>query len=389
MTTLTMRSTPTRRLPSVPTKPVNVCFLIDTLSRAGTETQLLALIRELDRSRVRPTLVLLDGTDPGSRELEPLDCPILRLGLKRLCQTASIPAARQLMRFWHDHAIDVLQVYFLDSAYFAVPIARMSGIRRVVRVRNNLGYWLTPKHRFLNRIVGRLSDVTLTNTENGREALIREERLPADRVTVIPNGVDLERFKTPMNPRDFAKQIVVGCVANLRPVKNIDGLMRAARHVLDRFPQVRFEVAGDGEQRAELERLHTELQLGDRFRLLGSVADIPEFLRHLDIAVLPSHSEGMSNAILEYMAAGRAIVATDVGASKAVLGGCGQIVLPGDKSALADAIVQFVCEPATRLQFGTAARHRVEIEFSRDAMCRRFERFYRDLMRPRSTQNLA
>ncbi|MGL6094175.1 MAG: glycosyltransferase, partial [Fimbriiglobus sp.] len=230
--------------PPVP-RPVNVCFLIDRLSRAGTETQLLALIRELDRARVRPALVLLDGDDALSHELEPTDCPVLRLGVKRLVGTGAARAAGRLRAFWRAHATDVLQVYFLDSAYFGVPLAKLAGVPRVVRVRNNLGYWLTPKHRVLNRIVGRLADVTLTNTDAGKDAIVRGERLPAGRVTVIPNGVDLARFAA-IPPPFAAADIVVGCVANLRPVKNIDGLMRAAAVVCNRLPHVRFAVAGDG-----------------------------------------------------------------------------------------------------------------------------------------------
>ena len=82
-----------------------------------------------------------------------------------------------------------------------------------------------------------------------------------------------------------------------------------------------FHVAGEGEQRPELERLIADLGLGDRFRLVGNVADVPGFLAGLDVAVLPSHAEGMSNAVLEYMAAGRPVVATDVGANAHLLGG--------------------------------------------------------------------
>jgi glycosyltransferase involved in cell wall biosynthesis len=173
---------------------------------------------------------------------------------------------------------------------------------------------------------------------------------------------------------------VVGCVANLRPVKNLAGLLRAARVVCDRHPAARFEVAGDGEQRAELEVLTESLGLSDRFTFRGQVADVPAFLRGVSIAVLPSLSEGMSNAVLEYMAAGKAIVATDVGANRAVLGESGVLVSPGDDEALTDAILELLNDPAEMNRLGTIARARVEERYSRAAMCRRFEAFYRDLV---------
>jgi glycosyltransferase involved in cell wall biosynthesis len=377
--------------------PARVCFLIDRLSRAGTETQLLALIRELDRRRVEPSLVLLDGTDELSRSLEPTDCPVLRLGVKRLISPRAIGAARRLAAFWQQQRPDVLQAYFLDAAYFGVPLAKWCGIAKVLRVRNNLGYWLTRKHRLLNRLIGRFVDVTLTNTDAGQQALCDAEGLPADRVAVLANGVDLARFADFAPPfsslpsplggegpgvRGNLQPVRIGCVANLRPVKNIAGFMRAAQRVCERFPQVVFEVAGEGEQRTELEKLHAELGLGERFILRGSVTDVPGFLRTLDVAVLPSHSEGMSNALLEYMAAGRAIIATDVGANAKLIddGEQGLIVPPGDDTALAEAMGKLLADPQRAARFGTAAWQRAEAEYSRAAMRRRFEAFYHDLL---------
>lgn len=361
--------------------PVKVCFMIDRLSRAGTETQLLALIRELDRSRVQPSLVLLDGEDDLSRALEPADCPVIRLGVRRLLSLSAARAATQLRAFWREHQPDVLQTYFLDASYFGAPLAKLSGVKRVLRVRNNLGYWVTGRHRILGRCVRPFVDATLTNTENGKQALVQKERHHSDRVVVLENGVDTAKFNRFMFPDTSKPRVRVGCVANLRPVKNIDGLMRAAKAALERFPKMVFEVAGDGEQRAELERLHTELGLGDRFKFRGSVSDVANFLRTVDIAVLPSHSEGMSNSLLEYMAAGRAVIATAVGANAELVrhGKDGLIVPTGNPEAIADAIGELIANPMRAAAYGSSARRRAEAEYSRDAMRRRFENFYRTI----------
>jgi glycosyltransferase involved in cell wall biosynthesis len=362
--------------------PVRVCFMIDRLSRAGTETQLLALVRELDRARVRPSLVLLDGEDDLSRALEPADCPVVRLGVRRLFSATAVTAARRLRAFWREHRPDVLQVYFLDAAYLGAPLAKACGVKKVLRVRNNLGYWLTPRHRLMGRLVRPFVDATLTNTAAGRDALVGRGGLHPDRVVVLENGVDTHRFQRFLLPDTSKKVVRVGCVANLRPVKNVDGLMRAAKLALAKHPQLVFEVAGDGAQRADLERLHAELGLGSRFVLRGSVADVPNFLRSVDVAVLPSHSEGMSNALLEYMAAGRAVVATDVGANAKLLdaGRCGLLVPPNDAAALAGALGTLLANPLRAASYGAAARRRVGEEFSRDAMCKRFEGFYAELV---------
>lgn len=375
------RPTTLRREAAPATAPVRVSFVIDRLSRAGTETQLLALIKHLDRRRVEPSLVLLDGEDDLSRALEPADCPVVRLGVRKLLSVGAARAAARLRQFWRETRPDVVQTYFLDSAYFGVPVARACGVPHVLRVRNNLGYWQTPKHRLFGRAVRPFVDRTLTNTDAGKQTLIEQDGLPVDRVTVLANGVDTARFNRFMLPDTSKKRVRVGCVANLRAVKNVDGLMRAAKVACERFPQLVFEVAGEGDQRAELERLHAALGLGDRFNLRGSVADVAGFLRTVDIAVLPSHSEGMSNALLEKMSAGRAVVATDVGANAEVVehGRSGLIVPPGDGAALVDGIGQYLANPLKAAAFGAAARKRVEAHYSRAAMTRRFEDFYEGL----------
>ena len=358
--------------------PVAVSFVIDALSRAGTESQLLALIRGLDRSRVSPSLVLLDGRAASSRVLEPADCPVIRLGVTKLVGLHATRAALRLRHFWREQRPDVATLYFLDSAYFALPVAKLCGVRRVVRVRNNLGYWLTRKHRLLNRAARPWVDAVLTNSDTGRQALIDADGLDPARVIVIENGVDLDRFAAAPPPFARPGVVRVGCVANLRPVKNIDGLMHAAQLVLAHDPEAVFEVAGDGDQRRDLERLHAELGLGDRFALRGSVADVPGFLASIDVAVLPSHSEGMSNALLEFMAAGRAIVATDVGANARLIvdGESGRIVPPGDAVSMANAIGELLAAHETARRFGRAAQEFVAAEYGRAAMVARFTDFF-------------
>lgn len=362
-------------------RPVSVCFIIDRLSRAGTETQLLALLRHLDRSRVRPSLCLLNGTSAECQSLLPVNCPVLDLRLRRLASLATPTAVARLAAFWRRHRVEVVQTYFLDSTYLGVPLARLCGVRRVVRVRNNAGYWLTPGHRRLGRLMGRLADVTLTNSGDARRSVLSTERLPDARVRVIENGVDLDRFPSVRPPDTCGSVVRIGAVANLRPVKNIDGLIRVATDICRNDHRIQFEVAGEGEQRTALEAQIGANGLSSQFMLRGSVDDIPAFLGGLDVAVLPSHSESMSNALLEYMAAGRAIVATDVGSNARLVrhGREGLVVRPADDRALADAVRQLVDHPELARTLGTAARRRAESCFSRAAMVPQFEAFYESL----------
>jgi glycosyltransferase involved in cell wall biosynthesis len=369
------------------THPVRVCFLIDELATAGTETQLLALIRRLDRRRVQPSLCLLRGESTASQALEPEDCPVLRLGVGSLRSPAMLARAWRLGRFLRRERIDVLQVYFPDSTYFGVPVGWLAGVPAIVRTRNNIGHWLTPLHRRFGRLLNAFTTATVANCEAARQALLEAERPRAQSVVVLENGVDLTRFDViPALGEQQRAVRRVGAVANLRHVKGLDVLIEAAARLDDVHPDVTFEVAGEGPERDVLQRLIAERGLADRFRLRGSVADIPSFLSAIDVAVLPSRAEGMSNAVLEYMAAARAIVATDVGANRHLLadGACGLLVPPGDFVELAAAIGRLLGDAGLACRLGEAARRRAREQFSREAMVRRFEDFYASLAQRRA-----
>jgi glycosyltransferase involved in cell wall biosynthesis len=361
-------------------RPARVCFLIDELTRAGTETQLLRLIERLDRRRVEPYLCLLRGDSPVSRSLEPESCRVLRLGVGSLARPSCLASAWRFVRFLRRERIDVLQVYFPESTYFGVPLARLAGVRFVLRTRNNLGYWMTPWHRRLGRLCAALSDGLIANCAASRDAVVADEGLDPARVVVLENGVDLERFSETTRPRNAGKGRRVGVIANLRPVKGLDVFLEAAALVRRRHPDVTFAVAGEGPLRpglaAQAERL------GVRLELPGTVGDVPGFLAGLDLAVLPSLSEGMSNALLEYMAAGRAIVATAVGGNTTLIeeGVNGLLVPPNDPGRLAEAIGHLLDHPELAAWLGRAARRRVEERYSREVMVRRFEDLYTGLM---------
>jgi glycosyltransferase involved in cell wall biosynthesis len=365
-------------------RPVRVCFLIDELAHAGTETQLLALIRHLNRRRVRPYLCLLRGDSSMSQALEPDHCPIMRLGIRSLCRPATLLQAWRFARFLRREHIDVLQVYFPDSSYFGVPAAWLARVKHRVRTRNNIGHWLTPLHRRLGRALNLLATQTVANCHAARAALLSAEKPRPESVIVLENGVDLGRFgdipSLAARLADAAPH--VGVVANLRPVKGIDVFVQAAAEVRRRHPQAIFTVAGAGELRAKLEQQAAAAGLAGHFTLAGSQSDVPGFLAGLDVAVLCSHAEGMSNALLEYMAAGRAIVSTAVGAATEMIehGVHGLLVPPGDARQLAETIGHLLADRGLAQRLGAAARERALLCYSREAMVRRFEDFYAGLM---------
>jgi glycosyltransferase involved in cell wall biosynthesis len=363
--------------------PLRVCFLIDELAPAGTETQLLALLRGLDRARVEPYLCLLRGDSPVSRTLEPDDCPVLRLGVTSLRRPRTLARALGFVHFLRRRRIDVLQAFFPDSCYFGLPAAWLAGVPHRVRTRNNLGHWLTPLHRRLGRLLNHVTTCSVTNCRAAADALIAAEGPAPDSVVVLENGVDLDRFEriAPLEMPPPGGAVRIGAVANLRRVKGLDLLIDAAARLQTQHPQAGFQIAGEGEERAALERQIRDSGLTARFGLAGGVADVSGFLSGLHIAVLCSHAEGMSNALLECMAAGRAVVATRVGAAPDLITHerHGLLVPPGDAAALAGAIDRLLREPGLAVRLGQAARARACRRYGRAAMVRRFEDFYERL----------
>ncbi|WP_197529071.1 glycosyltransferase [Aeoliella mucimassa] len=296
--------------------------MIDRLSRAGTESQLLLTIKQLDRSKFEPYLCLLDGNDDESQALLPDNCPTWCLGIRRLVSPRAI---QQGWKFWNllrQHRIGVVQTFFPDSTRFAAPLAKAAGVRQVVGSRRNIGHWMTARDKRIARFYNQwFIDKIVANCEAARQAVIEQENAKPDQVVVVHNAIDLERFKdiAPWTPKPAGVPRKVGMVGNLRPVKGPDLFIHAAALVLHEIPDTTFEIAGGGDQ-APYQRIIDSLGISDQVKLLGSVDDIPSFLATLDVAVLPSRAEGCSNALLEYMAAGRPIVATDVGGNSIALG---------------------------------------------------------------------
>jgi glycosyltransferase involved in cell wall biosynthesis len=356
--------------------------MIDRLYPGGTESQLVALIRNLDRRRVRPSLCLLDGEDPVSRSMEPADCPVLRLGVRSLRRPQTIGKAWELARFLRRLRVDVLQVYFPDSTYLGVPVGRLAGVPYVLRTRNNLNHWMSTTHRRLGRLLNRVVTGTLTNSEACRRAVLADEAPPPGSVLVLEGGVDLGPFlELPPASRANATRRV-GLVANLRRVKGVDVFVKAAALLCGEHPDVHFVVAGEGPERPGLEAEVARLGLTDRFELAGTVPDIPGFLGSLDVAVLSSRAEGMPNALLEYMAAARAVVATAVGGAVELIedGTHGVLVEPERPDLIARGVSRLLHQPSFAARLGAAARHRVRKRYSREAMVAAYEAFYHRLM---------
>jgi glycosyltransferase involved in cell wall biosynthesis len=222
-------------------------------------------------------------------------------------------------------------------------------------------------------------DYVIANCAAAGRIAVEMDGAAAERVTVITNGIELTPFLDIPTwvPRAPGHPPKVGMVGNLRPVKGVDILITAAAKILRHRPDTLFEIAGGGDA-SIFGELARNLGIDEKVRLVGTITDIPKFLATLDVAVLPSRAEGMSNAILEYMAAGRPIVATDVGGTRELIRASetGELVAPESPDALADAVLTLLDNPEKAKSIARNARKIVQADHSMTSAATRHMDFY-------------
>ncbi len=364
------------------TSRIDVCYLIDGLAIAGTEKHLCRLINSLDRSRYRPVLVLLNGSEKIPDELVPQDCKIVKLGIRSFKSFHAISEFRKFVSWLKSEKVEVLQMYFPDSMMFGSFAGWLARVPLRIRTRRNAGYAMSYFQSILCRLlISPFVTHTIANSEASGASVIKQEKASPTSVTVITNGVNLERFD--FAPSDYNTNVLrFGMVANLRPVKRVQDFVVAASMLLKNNPDCEFEIAGGGSQREELERLVEELGMRHRFSFVGSVSDIPAFLSRLHGLVSCSEQEGLSNAILEAMAARVPVVASNCEGNQAIVKHekTGLLYPIGDTESLYNSMQRLIVDHQVRNNVIEEARAMIEEDFDQEKMVQKYQSIY-DLAR--------
>jgi glycosyltransferase involved in cell wall biosynthesis len=259
--------------------------------------------------------------------------------------------------------------------------ARLTGVKGLVHGEHGT---LQIRNHAVQRFVWGRVDRVLSVSSTLAQRMATTFGFPLERISTIRNGVDSERFD-PVR-REHARgamglcadDVVVGLVGRLEAVKDQARLLEAAAVLATQGLSFRLVIAGEGSLRASLEQQALRLGLSDRTTFLGMRPDVENVMPALDIFVLCSTSEGLSNTILEAMASGVATVATDVGGARELLddGVQGVIIPSKDTAALAGAVSGLVRNRDRRLAMGRAARERVQARFTLETMVRAYEQVY-------------
>jgi glycosyltransferase involved in cell wall biosynthesis len=268
----------------------------------------------------------------------------------------------------------VVQTCDLYANIFGLPGAALAGVPVRIGSRRELAPDKTRAQLFLQRQAYRCATKVVANSPSARR-ILEAEGLATGSIAVIPNGVDHRAFAA-RTPRPRLREILT--VANLRPEKNHDVLLRAAAELARNHPDLRLRFAGAGPQRAALESLAASLGLSGRVELLGHRDDVPALLAQADLFVLPSRSEAFPNGAIEAMAAGLPVVASATGGLSDLIAHerTGLLVPPGDAGALAAAMRRLIEEPALAASLGERARREVQARYSFERMADAFEALY-------------
>jgi L-malate glycosyltransferase len=392
------RPKPTSHGPILPTKRRRkVFFLLDSLNVGGTETQAVELALRLDAERydvtlgclrVRgPLLQKLTGSNVSLREFYPkggFDSP------------GGIYQMLRLAFFLRKSGFKIVHTHDLYANLLGIPAAVIARTPVIISSRRDLGHleWYQGKRRVWLRRLQNFSAVVLANAGAIRESLVAEDGFAPEKVRMIYNGIDVEKFATASRDRNWLmpgseqeKWIVL--VGNMHSdVKGHPCLIEAAVAIAREFSQVRFLLVGDGTQRANFERQVTERGLQANFSFLGRREDVPQILACCDIAVLPSKAEGLPNAVLEYLAAGLPTVASRVGGNCEIVqdGVTGLLVPPGNSAALAEALLRLLHDPNAAVSMGARAREFVSAHFSFQRMIEKTDQLYSELLRSRGLE---
>jgi glycosyltransferase involved in cell wall biosynthesis len=328
--------------------------------------------------------ILTFSLDPESPVLsEAQKCPLYLLPLKRTYDLQAIRSAFALQAFLDEHNIRIVQTFFESSDLWAGLIVKVLGNAKLIWSRRDMGILRSAIHHVAYRLFSSLPDRVFAVSEQVRKHCMEVDGIDSGRVETIHNGIDLA---SPPAARTITNApLVITTVGNIRRVKGHDVFIRAAAFVLKQYPDTRFSIAGsvlDTDYFSELKRLTEELNISDNFHFTGPTDRVAEHLRQADIFILPSRSEGFSNAIVEAMAESLPVVATDVGGNaEAVLSGVTGFIFPANNvDELTRAILALCNDRQAILRMGTAGRARAEELFSEAAIMHRIETAYRHLL---------
>jgi glycosyltransferase involved in cell wall biosynthesis len=356
--------------------------MVRELNLGGSERQMAEMAKALDRSRFDTRVGCFRPAGLRADDLRAAGVPIVHFPVPSM---ASVKGALCIAAYIRNQNIRLVHTFDTPANLYGVPAARMAGSAVVVssqRVDRRL--WPAMQRHGL-RVTDRLVDGIVVNCEFLRRHLRNEERVPAGLVHLCYNGIDTREFQAASSPPPDALRsatLVVGVVCALRPEKGLDTLLEAFAAVHGRVPGMKLAIVGSGSCLADLQNQAQVLGIRSDCIFEPATQRVASWLHAIDIFVLPSLSEALSNALMEAMACGCCVVATRIGGNPELVthGETGMLFEPRDVAGLAEVLGLLVRDPALRCGLAAKAARRIQSGFSLEAAARRMDEIYSVLL---------
>jgi glycosyltransferase involved in cell wall biosynthesis len=353
-----------------------VLLLARELDLGGSERQMTEIAKTLDRSRFSPHVGCFRPQGFRHAELAAAGVPIVHFPVDAFASFGAIAEAWKLRSYVRRHQIRLVHTFDYPLTLFAVPVSRWLTRAVVVSSQRSHRSLIPRKYRRLIRMTDHLADAIVVNCEFVRQHLENNEGVPKERIRLCYNGLDLEQFQVRETLHD---SLTIGVVCALRPEKGLDTLIEAFVRV--RRAGLRLLIVGSGSMLGELRSQAARSGLAGDCSFVPATGQVAEWMRAIDIFVLPSRSEALSNSLLEAMASGCCPVASRVGGNTELIrhGENGMLFDPGDVAELCRVLEPLVEHRMLRQQLAARARCTAE-RFSIHASARRMEEIYLQLI---------
>jgi glycosyltransferase involved in cell wall biosynthesis len=363
---------------------MRILYIIDDLRVGGAQVHLARLTTSLRATAGFDLEILsLGRSSPALLGQLPPDVPVRSFQMESVRQARFLPSFLHLVRYLRRTGPEIVHTYLNTAGVFGLVAARLAGVRRVITSRRDMGTFRSSRIAALEAFLSRVgADRVFCVCQAVADATRYRERIPEAKLRVLRNGIDTRALVPRTRYRHDGPLRFCMVAAMNRPEKgHREFVEAAARTHHAHLGGVVFWLAGDGPLRPGLEALAERLGLGRVLAFLGERSDVPVILDEVDVLVVPSYTEAMSNAVLEGMAKGLPVIATAVdGNLETVVDGLtGRLVPPKDPTAIAEAMLAYAADPGLLERQGRAARSRVESAFDLETMTRAYEAEYRRL----------